>query len=80
MLTVGELIFTPSPQVEDCVLNIGKFNGMVSLAAFFPFKSAQAALDNINAISEGELVALFRLLNCNPSSDVMMLYKNLSIL
>uniref|UniRef100_A0A673ZDX2 NOP56 ribonucleoprotein homolog n=1 Tax=Salmo trutta TaxID=8032 RepID=A0A673ZDX2_SALTR len=34
------------PQVEDCILNM-KFHGMVSLAAFFPFKSAQAALENI---------------------------------
>ena len=41
-------------QVEASVLNIGKFNSMVSLAAFFPFKSAQAALENINAISEGK--------------------------
>lgn len=36
------------------MLNIGKFNSMVSLAAFFPFKSAQAALENMNAISEGK--------------------------
>lgn len=41
-------------QVEESVLNIGKFNSMVSLAAFFPFKSAQAALENMNAISEGK--------------------------
>lgn len=40
--------------MEESVLNIGKFNSMVSLAAFFPFKSAQAALENMNAISEGE--------------------------
>ncbi|KAG8007478.1 Nucleolar protein 56, partial [Nibea albiflora] len=40
--------------VEESVLNIGKFNSMVSLAAFFPFKSAQAALENMNAISEGK--------------------------
>lgn len=38
------------------MLNIGKFNSMVSLAAFFPFKSAQAALENMNAISEGKSV------------------------
>lgn len=43
-------------QVEENVLNIGKFNSMVSLAAFFPFKSAQAALENMNAISEGKSV------------------------
>uniref|UniRef100_A0A8C6UB67 Nucleolar protein 56 n=1 Tax=Neogobius melanostomus TaxID=47308 RepID=A0A8C6UB67_9GOBI len=41
------------PQVEESVLSLAKFNSMVSLAAFFPFKSAQAALENMNAISEG---------------------------
>ncbi|XP_055016680.1 nucleolar protein 56 [Boleophthalmus pectinirostris] len=41
------------PQVEDSVLSLAKFNSIVSLAAFFPFKSAQAALENMNAISEG---------------------------
>lgn len=46
-------------QVEESVLNIGKFNSMVSLAAFFPFKSAQAALENMNAISEGKWDSLF---------------------
>lgn len=40
-------------QVEESVLSIGRFNNIVSLAAFFPFKSAQAALENMNAISEG---------------------------
>ncbi|XP_075870433.1 nucleolar protein 56 [Nelusetta ayraudi] len=49
------------PQVEESVLNIGKFNSMVSLAAFFPFKSAQAALDNMNAISEGVVHADLKL-------------------
>ncbi|XP_056128708.1 nucleolar protein 56 [Lampris incognitus] len=49
------------PQVEDSVLNIAKFNSIVSLAAFFPFKSAQAALENINAISEGVVHADLKL-------------------
>uniref|UniRef100_A0A3B4AHQ5 Nucleolar protein 56 n=1 Tax=Periophthalmus magnuspinnatus TaxID=409849 RepID=A0A3B4AHQ5_9GOBI len=40
------------PQVEESVLSLAKFNSIVSLAAFFPFKSAQAALENMNAISE----------------------------
>lgn len=48
-LTVGLCV-----QVEESVLSIGKFNSMVSLAAFFPFKSAQTALENMNAISEGK--------------------------
>lgn len=52
------IIILPFPlQVEESVLSIGKFNSMVSLAAFFPFKSAQAALENINAISEGEFLS-----------------------
>ncbi|KAJ8395558.1 hypothetical protein AAFF_G00030390 [Aldrovandia affinis] len=49
------------PQVEESVLNIGKFNNVVSLAAFFPFKSAQTALENINAISEGVVHADLKL-------------------
>ncbi|KAM4613920.1 nucleolar protein 56 [Polymixia lowei] len=49
------------PQVEASVLSIGKFNSMVSLAAFFPFKSAQTALENINAISEGVVHADLKL-------------------
>ncbi|XP_075049767.1 nucleolar protein 56 [Mixophyes fleayi] len=43
------------PQVEESLLNIGKFNNIVKLAAFSPFKSAQSALENVNAISEGVL-------------------------
>ncbi|MEQ2193938.1 snoRNP complex protein nop56, partial [Xenoophorus captivus] len=47
--------------VEESVLSLGKFNSMVSLAAFFPFKSAQAALENMNAISEGVVHADLKL-------------------
>ncbi|XP_063781572.1 nucleolar protein 56-like [Pseudophryne corroboree] len=43
------------PQVEESLLNIGKFSSIVKLAAFLPFKSAQSALENVNAISEGVL-------------------------
>ncbi|XP_037956651.1 nucleolar protein 56 [Teleopsis dalmanni] len=41
------------PQVESSVTDIGKFNSIVKLAGFAPFKTAIAALENINAISEG---------------------------
>uniref|UniRef100_UPI00398F11D2 nucleolar protein 56 isoform X1 n=2 Tax=Pristiophorus japonicus TaxID=55135 RepID=UPI00398F11D2 len=41
------------PQLEESVLTIGKFNNIVKLVAFSPFKSAQSALENINAVSEG---------------------------
>ncbi|XP_037107859.1 nucleolar protein 56 [Syngnathus acus] len=49
------------PQVEQSVLSLAKFNSMVSLAAFFPFKSAQTALENINAVSEGVVHADLKL-------------------
>uniref|UniRef100_A0A4W4G4C9 Nucleolar protein 56 n=1 Tax=Electrophorus electricus TaxID=8005 RepID=A0A4W4G4C9_ELEEL len=49
------------PQVEESLLNVGKLNSVVKLAAFFPFKSAQSALENINAISEGVVHADLKL-------------------
>ncbi|KAJ8262942.1 hypothetical protein COCON_G00153990 [Conger conger] len=49
------------PQVEESILNIGKFNNVVKLSAFYPFKSAQTALENINAISEGVVHADLKL-------------------
>ncbi|KAJ8380750.1 hypothetical protein SKAU_G00015280 [Synaphobranchus kaupii] len=49
------------PQVEESILNIGKFNTVVKLSAFFPFKSAQGALENINAVSEGVVHADLKL-------------------
>ncbi|XP_064163754.1 nucleolar protein 56 isoform X6 [Anguilla rostrata] len=49
------------PQVEESVLNIGKFNNVVKMVAFFPFRSAQMALENINAISEGVVHADLKL-------------------
>uniref|UniRef100_A0A3Q3IEG9 Nucleolar protein 56 n=1 Tax=Monopterus albus TaxID=43700 RepID=A0A3Q3IEG9_MONAL len=49
------------PQVEESLLSIGKFNSIVTLVAFFPFKSAQTALENINAISEGVVHADLKL-------------------
>ncbi|CAM4665106.1 nucleolar protein 56 [Lepidochelys kempii] len=50
------------PQVEESILNIGKFHSVVRLVAFSPFKSAQSALENVNAISEGILHEDLRLL------------------
>ncbi|XP_017695005.1 PREDICTED: nucleolar protein 56-like [Lepidothrix coronata] len=52
----------PPAQVEDSVLTIGKFHNMVKLVAFSPFRSAQSALENMNAVSEGVLHEDLRLL------------------
>uniref|UniRef100_A0A336MNR6 Nucleolar protein 56 n=1 Tax=Culicoides sonorensis TaxID=179676 RepID=A0A336MNR6_CULSO len=50
------------PQVEASVTDLARFNSVVKLVSFFPFKTAIAALENVNAISEGivpEDLALF---------------------
>jgi nucleolar protein 56 len=41
------------PQVEQSVTDLAKFNSIVKLEGFSPFKTAVAALENVNAISEG---------------------------
>lgn len=41
------------PQVEASVTDLAKFNSIVKLESFSPFKTAIVALENINAISEG---------------------------
>ncbi|XP_046576907.1 nucleolar protein 56-like [Haliotis rubra] len=43
------------PQVEQSVTDLSKFNSIIKLVAFSPFKSGTNALDNINSISEGLL-------------------------
>ncbi|KAJ8317342.1 hypothetical protein KUTeg_005246, partial [Tegillarca granosa] len=43
------------PEVEKSITDISKFQSIVKLAAFSPFKSGTNALDNINSISEGLL-------------------------
>ncbi|XP_063257369.1 nucleolar protein 56 [Prinia subflava] len=50
------------PQVEESVLTLGKFHNVVKLVAFSPFRSAQSALENMNAVSEGVLHEDLRLL------------------
>lgn len=41
------------PQVEASVTDLAKFKAIVKLAGFSPFKTAIAALENVNSISEG---------------------------
>lgn len=50
------------PQLEASVTDSAKFSSLVKLTGFSPFKTAVAALENVNAISEGivpEDLALF---------------------
>lgn len=41
------------PQIEASVTDLAKFKSIVKIAGFSPFKTAIAALENVNAISEG---------------------------
>ncbi|XP_016844200.1 nucleolar protein 56 [Nasonia vitripennis] len=41
------------PQVEASVTDLSRFNQVVKLVGFSPFKTALTALENINSISEG---------------------------
>lgn len=41
------------PQVEASVTDLKKFNQIVKLCSFTPFKTAVTALENINSVSEG---------------------------
>uniref|UniRef100_A0A1B0C8Z0 Nucleolar protein 56 n=1 Tax=Lutzomyia longipalpis TaxID=7200 RepID=A0A1B0C8Z0_LUTLO len=43
------------PQVEASVMDLTRFNSIVKLVGFSPFKTAVAALESANAISEGIL-------------------------
>ncbi|XP_069679010.1 nucleolar protein 56 [Periplaneta americana] len=43
------------PQVEASVTDLSRFNGVVKLVGFSPFKTAISALENMNSISEGVL-------------------------
>jgi len=41
------------PEVEESVVDLSRFNSVVKLVAFSPFRSGTNALDNMNSISEG---------------------------
>ena len=43
----------PQPEVEESVKDLSRFNAIVKLVGFSPFRSGTNALDNINSISEG---------------------------
>jgi nucleolar protein 56 len=41
--------------VEECIRDYSRFSAIASLVGFSPFKTAQAALENLNSITEGVL-------------------------
>lgn len=50
-----EEVATFLPQLEDSVHELDRFNSLVKLTAFQPFKTAVSALENINSVSEGNI-------------------------
>lgn len=48
-----EEVATFIPEVEKSTNDVSKFQSLVKLLAFSPFKSGTNALDNMNSISEG---------------------------
>ncbi|KAK7868279.1 hypothetical protein R5R35_013874 [Gryllus longicercus] len=49
------------PQIEASVTDLSRFNSIVQLVAFSPFKTAVVALENANHISEGTLTSELQL-------------------
>ncbi len=41
------------PRVQEVVTDLARFSKVIKLKAFIPFPSAEAALENINSVSEG---------------------------
>jgi len=42
-------------EIEECITDYSKFSAVASLVSFSPFKTAQAALENLNSVTEGIL-------------------------
>jgi len=52
------------PQVEASVTDLSRFNSVVKLIGFSPFKTAMSALENMNSISEGGYLCVVLLCVC----------------
>lgn len=54
-----EEIGSRTQEVQKSITDFPKFQKMVTLVSFFPFKSAAHALENANDISEGSFISFF---------------------
>jgi len=50
-----EEVSITTQEVQDSIQDLQKFSKLVKLKSFLPFTSAETALENINAVSEGEV-------------------------
>ena len=53
----SEEIASIDDEVQASVLDMTRFSKLVKMKAFCPFKTAEEALNNINSVSEGVLMA-----------------------
>jgi nucleolar protein 56 len=66
----SEEIGSTLPEVQDSIVDLQRFNKIVKLKSFLPFRSAEDALENINAVSEGEMTEnLFNFLELNLGKE-----------
>mmetsp|Transcript_9601 Transcript_9601/g.18223 ORF Transcript_9601/g.18223 Transcript_9601/m.18223 type:complete len:483 (+) Transcript_9601:47-1495(+) len=66
----SEEIGSSLPDVQNCIVDLQRFNKIVKLKSFLPFRSAEDALENINSISEGEMTeSLFNFLEMNLGKE-----------
>ena len=54
----GDEVSLKLHEVQKSVLEFGRFSRMLSLRAFAPFKTAEEALENINAVAEGSMTPM----------------------
>lgn len=66
----SEEIGASLPEVQDSIVDLQRFNKIMKLKSFLPFRSAEDALENINAVSEGELTQnLYNFLELNLGKE-----------
>lgn len=53
----SEEIGSSLPEVQDSIVDLQRFNKIMKLKSFLPFRSAEDALESINAVSEGEMTS-----------------------
>lgn len=49
----SEEIADESPELQKSIQDFGRFSRLVKFKSFVPFASAESALENVNAVSEG---------------------------
>jgi hypothetical protein len=62
----SEEISAASDQMQESITDLARFSKLVKLRAFQPFTTAESALENIMAVSEGTPLSPFLLAGLTP--------------